>query len=124
MKMQKFIVIIDPAETETVYVGRTTTQQKIMMILSSGEELSAKDISFKTAMKFNTIYKELQRMLELGYIVKIDKRYKMHPDYPEIMLEATMKLLKAEKLPPPIFIIKTSDQVIELMSQLKKMARA
>lgn len=121
--MRKFIVIIDPAETETIYVGRTSTQQKIMLALSSNEELSAKEISLKTGLKFCTVYKELQRMLELKYITKIGRKYRMHPDYPEIMLKATMRLLKAEKLPPPIFIIKTSDQVIALMAQLKKMAR-
>jgi hypothetical protein len=121
--MRKFIVIIDPAETETIYVGRTSTQQKIMLALSSGEELSAKEISIRTCIKFSTIYKELQRMVVLKYVLKIDRKYRMHPDYPDLMLEATMRLLKAEKLPPPIFIIKTSDQVIALMAQLKKMAK-
>jgi hypothetical protein len=62
-------------------------------------------------------------MLRLKFVLKIDRKYKMHPDYPEVMLKTAMKLLRAEKLPPPVFIVKTSDQVIALMGQLKRMAR-
>lgn len=121
--MGAFIVIADPAETETVYVGRTATQQKILQVLSCGKKLSVREISVRTGLKFNTVYKELQRMLNLRYVMKIERKYKMNPEYPKIMLKAAMALLRAEKLPPPIFIVKTSDQVIELMVQLKKMAR-
>lgn len=123
MRIKSYILIIDPVETETIYVGRTATQQRIMLALSCGKRLSVREIAYKTELKFNTVYKELQRMLSLKYIIKIDRKYKMHPDYPKIMLKAAMKLLRAEKLPPPVFIVKTSDQVIALMGQLKRMAR-
>ena len=119
----RYIVIIDPSETETIFIGKTATQQKIMLALSCGKELSVREISYKTRLKFHTVYKELQRMLSLKYALKIDRKYKMHPDYPEVMLKTAMKLLRAEKLPPPIIITRTSDQVISLMVQLKRMAR-
>ena len=123
MKITSYILIIDPVETENIYVGRTSTQQRILLVLSSGKSLSVREIAHKAGLKFSTVYKELQRMLGLKYVVKTDRKYKMHPDYPNMMLKAAMKLLRAEKLPPPVFIVKTSDQVIALMGQLKRMAR-
>jgi hypothetical protein len=116
------ILLIIPRE-EFAYPGRTETQQKILLVLSNlanGEKSTARQISIRCNLKFNTVYKELQRLVRWNLIIKEEKSYCLNPEYSELLLRIALKLKGVNQPPKWFIVIEKVEEVMKILSSIKK----
>jgi len=117
------LLLIIPRE-ELAYPGRTETQQKILLILSNlsnGEKSTARQISNRCNLKFNTIYKELQRLVKWKLIIKEERLYHLNPEYSKLLLRIALKLKGVNQPPKWFIVIEKVEEVMKILSSIKKL---
>ena len=117
------LLLVIPRE-ELAYPGRTETQQKILLILSNlsnGEKSTARQISNRCNLKFNTIYKELQRLVKWKLIIKEKRSYHLNPEYSELLLRIALKLKGVNQPPKWFIVIEKIEEVMKILSSIKKL---
>ena len=116
------MTLLEMPEEKLIHLGRTYTQKEILFLLSNinnETSLSVRHISNRTNIKFKTVYKELQRLIDWKFVIKDNRYYKLNPEYPELMLETAMKLKGINQPPEWIIVIEKIDEVINMLLKIK-----
>ena len=118
------MLVTKSLEQKELLAVHNITQLKIISVLDREEPLSAKEITSKLKLKYKRIYKELQKLVDSGIILKDKhKLYSVNSEYGELLIDYGMKI-KGLKIPPnTVIFIKKFDELKETVEYLKKLMK-
>ena len=102
---------------EHIYSG---TRKRILLLLISKPSLSAKQIFARLGLKYKTVYKELQILVNAGILLKDrNKLYKISLKYGDKLIDYGMKIKGLIKPPNVVLFLNNLIEIREKIGQME-----
>jgi len=68
-------------DSDGYYIISSQSQNKILIILSENRNMTVRKIANRTGLRYGRVYKELQKLVDRGIVIKYDGTYSLNPEY-------------------------------------------
>jgi len=100
------------------------TRQRILLLLMRTPYLSARQIFVRLGLKYKTVYKELQRLVSSGILLKDDyKCYRINPEYGDKLIDYGLKIKGLIKPPRSVVFLNNFIEMREKLTQMEEYLR-
>ncbi len=96
------------------------TRRRILLLLMNNPSFSAKQIFSRLGIKYKTIYKELQKLVIQGILLKDNKKfYKINPEYGDQLIDYGLKIKGLIKPPKVVLFLNNFIEIRQKISQME-----
>ena len=100
------------------------TRQRILLLLIRTPSLSAKQIFSRLKIRYKTIYKELQNLVNLQILLKDNhKLYRVNPGYGDKLIDYGLQIKGLKKMPDKVHFLNNFNEIKEKINQMEEYIR-